>query len=115
MTMYASIPEFKAWLDDTPDYQVDADNNPRDPMLERLLTAASDAFVEDTGRIYHRETGAARTYYADPAGFVWVHDLISVTSIIIDANNDDTPETTLTTAQYRLMPKTVSASMASAD
>lgn len=104
--MFATVNELKEWVDDSNDFQTDADGNSREPLYTRLLTAAADAVMLDCGRQFFKSTAEARTYYPDPAGFIWVHDLISVTSILYDGNGDDTPETALTSAQYRLLPKT---------
>lgn len=106
MAAYATVAEFKAWLDDNPDNIVDASGNNYDALMSRLLESASRAIDEDTGRIFYAQTGVARTYYPDPSGTIHVVDLLSVTSIVMDANNDDVAETTLATTDYRLLPKT---------
>mgnify|MGYP001344769726 CR=1 FL=1 len=106
MSSYASVEEFKDWLDDDPRNLVDGQGADIDARMTRLLEAASRSFETDTGRIFYKQTSASRTYYPDPAGFVQVVDLLSATSITIDANGDGTPETVLATTDYRLLPKT---------
>lgn len=106
MATYATTAELKAWLDDNPDNVTDAAGNSNDALLARLLEAASRAIDEDTGRAFYAQTAAARTYYPDPGGVLHVVDLVSVTSIVMDANGDDIPETTLEATDYRLLPKT---------
>lgn len=106
VAIYATVAEFKDWLDDDPRNLVDAQGADTDARLTRILEAASRSFETDTGRIFYKQTATTRTYYPDPAGFVQVVDLLSVTSITIDANGDGTPETALATTDYRLLPKT---------
>lgn len=100
-----------------------------DPSITRTLMLASRHLDRELGRFFTKDASAvARTFAPPPAGrdasAGWeaplfpttypllaqprlfdIDDLVSVTSVVIDTNVDDTFATTLTSADYELLPR----------
>lgn len=104
---YATAAELKEWIDDRTGRVTDADGNSRDTMLDAILQAESRVVEKVCGRVFYASSDEARTYYPTPERTVWVVDLTSSSpTIVIDNDGDETPETTLTSADYVLLPTT---------
>lgn len=68
---------------------------------ESILDAASRAVDQDCGRSFASRT-ATKTFAPDGGTMLRLPDLVSVTTLKVDADGDGTYETTLTTADYEL-------------
>jgi hypothetical protein len=93
---YASLAELKTWIGAT--------DSVDDHHLEPILSAAERFINRRTGRRFELETAATKLYYPTHDGRVSVVDLISATSIKTDSAGDRTYATTLTSADYELLP-----------
>jgi hypothetical protein len=95
MNDYATLAELKAKLDIT-------DTND-DSELQSILAAISRVIDEMTGRFFYRET-QTRYYTAESGDHLQVDDLVSVTTLSTDENDDRVYERTWSAADYDLWP-----------
>ena len=97
---YTTLDEFKEYA--LPDGATDAGD---DAVIEEIIEAVSRYIDGQTGRKFWA-TGAdeVRYYTAECAGYLYVGDFVSVTSIEIDEDNSRTYPTTLDTSDYDLLP-----------
>jgi hypothetical protein len=93
---YAGTNELKAYLSIT--------TTTDDALLETALEAAAEVINGYTGRRFDKTASETRYYVADDSGFIYVDDLVSVTTLKTDDNGDGTFETTWTTSDYFLYP-----------
>lgn len=101
---YASRAEFRAW--------VSADDVNDDSEIQMVLDAATRSIDRLCGRHFTLEVGVTKTYTATNAWCLPVTDLVSVTSLTVDADGTRTFGRTLTTANYELLPYVDEAGLA---
>ncbi len=99
MADYVSIDELKGHIQAAGGTFTASD----DANLQIAIAAASEAVDLDFDTTFTSET-ATRYYTAGFSDWLPIDDLISVTSIKTDEDNDGTYEITMTTSDYRLMP-----------
>lgn len=99
MALYASLDEFKTWLE----LPVEDDGR-MDHHLEPILLAAGRWIDQQCGRHFSLETEATKLYYSSTPDYLDVVDLISITSLKLDTSGDRTFATTLTADEYELLP-----------
>jgi hypothetical protein len=97
--MYASLAELKTWLELPAD-----DEGAQDHHLEPVLLAADRWIDQACGRHFELEQGVTKLYYPREAGWIDVVDLVTATSIKFDSSGDRTYHTTLSAADYELLP-----------
>jgi hypothetical protein len=97
--MYASLDEFKTWLE----YPVE-DDGLMDHHLEPVLLAAERWIDQHCGRHFGLENEATKLYYPNDTVTLDVVDLISITTLKLDTDSDRTYATTLTVSDYELLP-----------
>lgn len=97
--MYASLAEFKTWLELPAD-----DEGLQDHHLERVLMAADRWIDQHCGRHFSLENEATKLYYPNEEGYLDVVDLISITTLKMDTDGDRTYATTLDPDDYELLP-----------
>jgi hypothetical protein len=95
MNDYATLAELKGKLDIT-------DTND-DSELQSILAAVSRVIDEIAGRFFYRET-QTRYYSAESGDYLQVDDLVSVTTLSTDENDDRVYERTWVAADYDLWP-----------
>lgn len=95
MKSYATMTELKARLDIT--------DSTDDDMLDNALAAASRWIDQYCGRRFDYTT-ETRYYTAEEGDLIRVDDLVSVTTLSCDEDEDRTYETTWTTDDYDLLP-----------
>jgi hypothetical protein len=83
-------------------------NESRDTYeLEDVVTAASRMVDRHCGRHFYQATADAREFDVDSDGYTVTfgafNDLVSVTSVAYDNNDDGVYESTLTASQYQLL------------
>lgn len=97
---YADLPTLKSRL------HLSQGDTEDDTLLEQLLTAVSRQIDDHTGHRYYATT-ATRVYTAWESGRLLLprgHDLLSVTTLATDADNDRIYENVWATTDYDLEP-----------
>ncbi|MEO8082519.1 MAG: hypothetical protein ABI780_01720 [Ardenticatenales bacterium] len=103
---YITIAELKAWALDNVAHATDAQGNSLDALFTDLVEAAARQIDQDTGRRFAALTAETRLIQVQVDGFARFRDLTSVTSVTIDHDGDETPETVLAATDYVIGPKT---------
>lgn len=103
---YITAAEFKAWSLDNVSHATDAQGNSLDSLITDLIEAAARQIDQDTGRRFAALTAETRLVQVDVDGFARFRDLTGVTSVTIDNDGDETPETVLASTDYVVGPKT---------
>jgi hypothetical protein len=98
---YAGTNELKAYLQIT-----DTDD---DDLLELALEAAAEVINAYTGRRFDAAAAETRYYMTDETGFIYVDDLVSVTTLKTDEDADGVYEVTWATSDYLLYPYNAAA------
>lgn len=94
---YATADELQAWIG--------IDDPNEDTLFDTtLLDAATRTIDRMCGRHFTTETAVTKLYYPSSADRLSVVDLVSVTSIAVDINEDSTFTQTLATTDYELRP-----------
>lgn len=102
---YCTLAEFKLWLLDNVTYGTNAQGTSLDDLLTDALEAAARQIDQDTGRRFSSGT-ETRLGQVDVDGYLRFRDLISATTVTIDNDGDETPETALVATDYVLGPQT---------
>lgn len=103
---YITIAELKAWALDNVNHATDAQGNSLDALFTDLVEAAARQIDQDTGRRFAALTAETRLVQVQVDGFARFRDLTAVTSVTIDNDGDETPETVLAATDYVIGPKT---------
>ena len=103
---YATVAEFKLWLLDNTTYNTNAQGTSLDNLLTDALEAAARQINQDTGRSFTLATAETRLVQIAVDGYARFRALVSVTTVTIDNDGDETPETTITSTDYVLGPQT---------
>lgn len=103
---YITIAELKSWALDNVAHATDAQGNSLDTLFTDLVEAAARQIDQDTGRRFAALTAETRLIQVDVDGFARFRDLTSVTSVTIDNDGDESPETVLAATDYVIGPKT---------
>lgn len=102
---HCTLAEFKSWAFDNVSHGTDAQGNSLDGLLQDLIDAGARQIEQDTGRLFSSATDT-RLVSVAVDGYARFKDLISITSVTIDNDNDETPETLLAATDYIVGPKT---------
>jgi hypothetical protein len=94
---YAETSELREWLGELPADTPDA-------VLDQAILAASRKIDGDCGRFFYQLPAATRTFTATDAGYLPIHDLVSLTTLKTDLDGDRTYETTWAATDYDLTP-----------
>lgn len=100
MADYATAAELKSALGIT-----DTDD---DSDIAVVLTAASRALDDFCGRFFFQDS-TAREYVAEHSDVLYTDDLVSVTTVSIDNDDDDVAELALAAADWHLEPLNAAA------
>lgn len=103
---YCTLAEFKTWLLDNTSFATNAQGTSLDNLLTDASEAAARQIDQDTGRRFAALTAETRLVQVQVDGFARFRDLTSVTSVTIDNDGDETPETVLAATDYVIGPKT---------
>lgn len=105
---YSTVEAWKLWAADRPEYFTNADDDSLDDVIAGCLDGASRDIDNDTGRVFYLVSQEARRMRVDDTRRVAFLDLVAGAEIevLVDDNNDDTPETELVASNYVLLPYT---------
>lgn len=97
---YLTVAEMKTYLGNITDAVDDA-------ALERTIAAACRQVDTYCGRFFYQQTSTVKYYSPNNAGLLLVHDLLSISALASDEDNDGVWEVAWSASDYVLWPRNI--------